>query len=250
MNNETEKQIVQKWDDKAAKNFVTMADIVIPDRRVQFETVADLVPFGHDEEFAFIDMGCGEGLLAKTILDRFPKAVAHASDVAGEMMAAATKLLAPYRERAKLSQHNIHEPRYLNNIVSGPAGFITSSLAVHHCDDAQKQTLYKSAFDKLSSPGAFVIIDAVKAASECGVALNKKYWRQSIRRQSIELTGDEEQYRRHEQIPAMFYDRPLEEDKPATLVENLKYLIKAGFQGVDCFWRTSGFAIFGGYKGM
>jgi ubiquinone/menaquinone biosynthesis C-methylase UbiE len=240
--------MVQQWDNEAAKNFVAMADIVIPDRQLQFETVADLVPFGRDEEFTFIDISCGEGLLAKAILDRFPRAVAHASDVADEMMTKAAELLAPCGERAKLSRHNIHEPGYLNNIVSGPVGFITSSLAVHHCDDAEKGMLYKAAFDKLSSPGAFVIIDVVKPASEYSVKLNKKYWRESIRRQSVELTGDEEQYRKYEQVPIMFYDTPKAEDKPATLVENLRLLIEAGFEGVDCFWRKCGFAIFGGYK--
>ena len=241
--------MVQQWDDTEAKDFVAMADIVIPDRREQFEIVVDLVPFGRDEEFVFIDIGCGEGLLTKVILDRFPKAIAHASDAAAEMTSKAATLLAPYGERAKLSQHNIHDRDYLNSIVTGKVEFITSSLAVHHCDDTEKKALYKSAFDKLSSPGAFIIIDAVKPASKWGTAINKKYWRRSIRQQSIELTGNEEQYHQYKQIPATFYGEPQEEDKPATLIDNLRLLVDAGFRSVDCFWHKCGFGIFGGYKG-
>ena len=239
----------QEWNNREAQDFVAMADIVIPDRRLQFEIVADLVPFGVDAEFAFVDVGCGEGLLAKTILDRFPNAIAHASDAAPEMMEKAAELLSPYGDRAKLSRHNIHDPGYLEAVAPGPVGFITSSLAVHHCDDTAKEALYGAAFDKLSSPGALAIIDVVRPASAWGVRLNQKCWRESIRRQSIALTGDEREYDKYERIPAMFHEEPDPDDKPATLLQNLGYLVEAGFQGVDCFSLKCGFAIFGGYKG-
>jgi tRNA (cmo5U34)-methyltransferase len=242
--------MAQQWDDKAARNYVSMADIIVPDRRRQYELVADLVPFGAADEFHFIDMGCGEGLLTALLLDRFPKAVAHASDVAAEMLSKAATVCASYGQRAHLSCHNIHEPDYLDNIVAGPVGLITSSLAVHHCDDSEKRTLYRMTFEKLRCPGAFLVIDVVKPVSSWGVRFNKKHWQQIIQRQSIELTGSHEQFRKYEQIPIMFYDTPAAEDKPATLAENLQFISEAGFQGVDCFWRTSGFALFGGYRGI
>ena len=165
MNDERDPHMVQGWDNEAAKNFVTMADIVIPDRRLQFEIVADLVPFDEDRGFAFIDIGSGEGLLAKAILDRFPSAVAHASDVAGEMMEKAAAVLAPHGDRVRLSEHNIHEPDYLNAIVPERVGFITSSLAVHHCTDVEKRALYRSAFDRLKYESG-VIRDPIRESFE------------------------------------------------------------------------------------
>ena len=56
-----------------------------------------------------IDIGCGEGFLTRTILDRFPNAIAFASDVAQEMLSKAAKLLDSYGSRIHLSRDNIHE---------------------------------------------------------------------------------------------------------------------------------------------
>lgn len=242
--------MVQRWDATAANNFVSMADIIIPQRRSQYDLLGDLVPFGADEPFHFIDMGCGEGLLSAALLERFAQSIGHASDVAEEMLTKAGPTLAPYSHRVHLSCHNMHDPDYLNHIAPGPVGLITSSLAVHHCDDAEKQSLYRAAFEKLTSPGAFLIVDVVKPTSPQAVQLNKKHWQRIIRQQSIELTGSEEAFGKYEQIPIRFYDSPATEDKPATLSDNLQWLFGAGFQGVDCFWRTCGFALFGGYKGL
>ncbi len=240
--------MIQEWSDTEVQGFIDMANIVIPERRMQFQIVADLVPFGQGETFSFIDIGCGDGLLTKALLDRFPKAFAYASDASDEMLCKAEKLFEAYDGRVKLSCHNMHESDYLEAIVSGPVGFITSSLAIHHCDDAEKGQLYRSAYQKLSSERAFIVIDAVRPASVYGTELNKKYWRQSIRKQSIELGGNEEQYDKYKQISIMFYDRSVPEDQPATLIDNLNYLIEAGLQCVDCFWHKCGFAVFGGYR--
>ena len=238
----------QKWNNEKATTFVAMADIVVPERRTQFAIVADLLPFETDDQFSFVDIGCGEGFLSETILDQYPNAVCHATDVADEMIGKAQGLLVPYGDRVTISKHNIHDPSYLGNIVSGPVGVVTSSLAIHHCDDGEKAALYKAAFEKLTSPGAMIVIDAVKPASDHGVSVNKKYWQEYIRQQSQQLTGSEEDYEKVKNVPIMFYETPAEEDQPATLVDNLRMLKEAGFQSVDCFWKKCGFTIFGGYK--
>ena len=78
--------------------------------------------------------------------------------------------------------------------------------------------------------------------------MNKKQWEAAIRLQSREFTASEDDYERYKTVPRMFYEQPAEEDKPAALLDNLRFLTEAGFHGVDCFWRMCGFAIFGGYK--
>ena len=90
----------------------------------------------------------------------------------------------------------------------------------------------------------------MKSISAYETELNKKQWQDSIRAQSIELTGDDKEYEKYKEVPIMFHEKPAEEDKPATLIDNLTLLTDAGFQGVDCFWKKAGFAVFGGYKGI
>lgn len=240
--------MTQDWDKQKAETFVTMADIIVPERRTQFAIVADLLPFDTSDSFSFVDIGCGEGFLSQAILDKYPNSVCHATDVAEEMISKSQALLAPYGDRVHISQHNIHDANYLSNVVSTSVGLITSSLAIHHCDDTEKAALYKAAFGKLTSPGAMIIIDAVKPASDHGVEVNKKYWQSYIQLQSQQLTGSDEEYEKFKNVPIMFYEQPAEEDQPATPVDNLCMLTKAGFQNVDCFWKKCGFTIFGGYK--
>ncbi len=240
--------MAQKWNKEKSEPFVTMADIVVPERATQFAIVADLLPFETEDCFGFVDIGCGEGLLAKTILEQYPNSTCHATDVADDMIAKARNLLSPFGSRVSVSTHNIHDTGYLDNVVSGPVGVVTSSLAIHHCSDTEKAALYRAAFQKLTSPGAMVIIDAVRPVSDHGVAINKKYWQHYIRQQSQQFTGAEDEYEKFKNIPIMFYEQPAEEDKPATLVDNLRMLTDAGFRDVDCFWKKCGFAIFGGYR--
>ncbi len=93
-----------------------------------------------------------------------------------------------------------------------------------------------------------ILIDAVRPVSSRGAVLNKKYWQEYIRQQSLQLTGSEEQYERFRAVPVLFYEQPAPEDQPATLGDNLRMLADAGFKDVDCFWKKGPFAIFGGYK--
>ena len=63
-------------------------------------------------------------------------------------------------------------------MVPGPVGLITSSLRSHHCSDGEKAALYAAGFGKLTSPGAMIVINAVRPASEQGVAANQKHWQE------------------------------------------------------------------------
>ncbi len=44
------------------------------------------------------------------------------------------------------------------------------------------------------------------------------------------------------------YDYPDPVDKPSTLLEQLRWMEGAGFEGVDVFWARAGHALLGGYR--
>ena len=120
--------MTQDWDEQKAETFVTMADIIVPERRTHFAIVADLLPFDTNDSFSFIDIGCGEGFLSQVILDQYPNSVCHATDVAEEMIAKAQGLLAPYGDRVTISQHNSHDAGYLSNVTPMPLAWSLRGL--------------------------------------------------------------------------------------------------------------------------
>src|SRR5664279_407910 len=65
----------------------------------QWQLLAELLPFGVDESFTFLDLGSGTGSAARKILDLFPNATAILSDFSPQMMAAGEEEMAPYSGR-------------------------------------------------------------------------------------------------------------------------------------------------------
>src|SRR5215469_13641129 len=49
--------------------------------------MAELLPFGVEDPFTFVDLGAGTGAAARTVMDAFPRARAILADYSPQMMA-------------------------------------------------------------------------------------------------------------------------------------------------------------------
>ena len=123
--------------------------------------------------------------------------------------------------------------------------FIFSSTAIHHIDKQQKLNLNKAIYQNLKKGGCFLNFDVVKPASPFAEEIQDQLWINWINRMIINY-GQDLNVGDHDHIPKRHSEHPI--NQPCTLLDNLSSLEEAGFQDVDCFYKYSVFALFGGFK--
>ena len=64
--------------------------------------------------------------------------------------------------------------------------------------------------------------------------------------ETLEKIGKESDIGKYDNIPSVYKNNL--EDKPSGLWDQLQALSKCGFRDVDCFYKYSIFAVFGGTK--
>jgi trans-aconitate methyltransferase len=110
-----------------------------------------------------LDLGCGTGLVAEMVLERFAPLKLLGLDSSPAMLSLAQDRLARHRERARLVEGDLT----LLNRVDAPAG-CAAAIAVqslHHLDEAEYRAAVRWTFDHLAPGGWFFIIDRLAIPS-------------------------------------------------------------------------------------
>jgi tRNA (cmo5U34)-methyltransferase len=236
------------WGEDDSGTFLDYGDYFVPDREAQLATFCDLIPASL-VPCHLVDLCCGEGLLARALLGRFPDCHVHGFDGSPTMLARATAALADHPGHFEARRFQLEETAWRR--FPWPVHVVVSSLAIHHLDAAQKQELFRDVHRELQPGGLFLIADLIQPASAAGVALAAKQWDDAVRRRCLEKAGDLRAYRRFLDLNWNHYTDPEPDpvDKPSSLLDQLRWLERAGFTGVDVYWMKAGHALFGGVKG-
>jgi cyclopropane fatty-acyl-phospholipid synthase-like methyltransferase len=234
------------WSEKNSKDFVDHGRSVVPERERQIQAIVSLVPCPRTG-CSILDLCCGEGLLAESLLERYPTAIVHALDGSPTMLARSRERLARFGNRVSgslfdLADRSWREPAY-------PVDAVVSSLGIHHLSDSQKLELFSDMYALLTEGGVFIIADVVQAAGESGKRLAADTWDAEVRKRALEL-GDQQAFDwfERERFNMYRYFDPDDIDKPSRLYDQLTWLQQAGFDEVDAYWMLAGHAIFGGVK--
>lgn len=236
------------WDEQNSQTFIDLGRYAVPEREWQIAAFGELIgpPAG---PLPIIELCCGEGLLAAALLERFPQATVIGYDGSTAMLAQATARLAGYGARFQPRQFDIADTSW--RAQTGPAHAVVSSLAIHHLDGAQKQALFRDVYGMLAPGGALVIADMIAPASPAAAALAADAWDAAVRRRSLELDGDLRGYElfEREQWNMYRYPDPADTiDHPSSLLDQLNWLVQAGFAKVEAYWLQAGHALFGGRR--
>jgi tRNA (cmo5U34)-methyltransferase len=242
------KNDLPRWDEGDSQDFIDYGSYFIPDRETQIDVICSLIPPAPGQQH-ILDLCCGEGILTRALLDRFPVYYLHGFDGSPKMIERVQALLAGYERFASrlfdLADKNWRE-------LPWPVHAVVSSLAIHHLDASQKQDLFRDIFAMLAPGGVFIIADVIQPVTQLSADLAGKMWDEAVRERSLELDGNllgYEQFQKMQWNSFVYPEQgPDPMDKMSPLFDQLKWLEQAGVADIDVFWMKAGHAIFGGRK--
>lgn len=234
------------WSEENSRSFIDFARYYVPDREAQMDVLCSLVPEPAGS-FQVLELACGPGLLAEKLLDRYPACAVRGLDGSELMLETARRRLAGYGSRFTGGLFDLASTDWREKAPRYQA--VLSSLAIHHLDDTGKAALFRDIYPMLLPGGVFLVADILRPAGLLGNAYAARAYDEIVRRQALEIDGDErafEQFKNDQWNLFRYPDDAL--DRPSRLLDQLNGLVEVGFANVDVFWLNAGHAIFGGEK--
>jgi tRNA (cmo5U34)-methyltransferase len=201
--------------------------------------MAELLPFGRNERFTFVDLGAGTGAASRTVLDYFPAAHAILADFSPQMMAQGVTELASYEGRYGYVELDLTHAGPWPDAIPSPVDAVISSLSVHHLKDERKRELFGEILGHLAPGGWYLNYDPVMPPDP----VVEEAWLRAGDRRDPEAghkrthRTPEEQFRYENHVRHMI---PLE--------PQIGFLRAAGFEGVDVYWKELDYVIYGGRR--
>lgn len=241
--------IALQWKEEYSQDFIDYGKYFVLDREVQINCICEVIPPPSESAY-ILDLCCGEGLLTRALLDKFPECHVYGLDGSPKMIAHTEEALAAYGARFKAKQFDLAANDWRE--FPFPVHAVVSSLAIHHLDGVGKQILFTDIATLLAPGGSFVIADLIEPMDRFGRKLAADAWNEAVRQRSLDLDGNLKGYDYFRELGWNHYaesePEPDSIDKPSSLFDQLKWLDAAGFTDIDVFWMKAGHAIFGGRK--
>jgi len=229
------------------------------ERRASLHRIAHLIPFDPDDSIRVLDIGGGWGPITRVVLDAFPRARVVLHDFSEPMLEEARRRLASYGDSVAYHRGDLLAPGWTDGLQA-PFDAVVSSLAIHNVRFPDRiRAIYQEIFPLVGPGGCFINLDHVASGDLVGRA-NRHAQRMARQQQIYEETGqwtplDEVaapsgfggRLRAHRDAPRENLDR-IAAHEPATLANQLRWLLEAGFDEVDCFARERGGALIGAFR--
>ena len=189
-----------------------------------------------------LDLGCGDGVITKYIYDKSPDNNFYLIDASEEMLTKAKENLG----NDNIFYRHITFEDYCE-IQSEDCKYdlVISANAIHHLDLIQKAALFSKIYKELKFGGLFLNIDPVHPSSAYSENIQFEIWRNWMN-ETLENNGHHEDIGKYDNLPSVYKNNL--ENKPSNLWDQMQLLNNYGFRDVDCFYKYSIFAIFGGTK--
>jgi len=206
----------------------------IPKYEEMQEVILETLPFEKDDPIKILELGIGTGNLAYKLLKRFPHAQLVGVDHNKEMLKLATQKLQSFSPRFALAEEDVGNISF----ESHQYNVVVSLLSIHHLTDPQKRGLFKKVYLALKPKGIFINGDFVIFESDIVNIKSAEMEKEFMLSRGVEeeglLTSGGKVY--------------AEDDIPATVENQLKWLKKAGFDETGCVWRYFNYAICLGFR--
>ena len=230
------------WREEHSAVFMDYGIAFTPERERQQEIIGDLVASVTPCR-TIVELCCGGGDLARTLLERLPEARLLALDGSPAMLAQTRTTCADHAGRLDLRSFDLAETGWRARLPAPDA--ICSSLAIHHLDAGQKQRLFADLCDALRPGGMLVIADLMRPQTGAGWKIAAADWHRAVAARSQAIYGDDRALRRFEDLRWNYFLWPDENpiDHPSSVAEHIHWLSAAGFRQVELHWMLAGHAI-------
>jgi SAM-dependent methyltransferase len=233
-----------KWQTRElAQTYLEGVRGAIPGADLQLEIISKIVSAWRPSPSRILDLGCGDGILGRMLLDEHPAAHMIFADFSEPMLEKLRNRIG-MNKRATVINIDFAAPAWTKGIETGkPFDIIVSGFAIHHQPDERKRELYAEIHGLLGEGGLFLNLDQVRSATPSISKLFDSFFLDHMRRFQThagpEITMQE--------IEEAYY-RDKKENIPAPVETQCRWLRDIGFRDVDCFFRTFELALFGGRK--
>ena len=235
------------WKDaRLTRRFLEGVRGAIPLAQEQLKVMLQLLGTRSRPVRRFLDLGCGDGVLGRTILSAYPKARGVFVDFSPPMLEACRQRLRRHGRQVAVLELDYGKDGWQEAVRTwAPFDSVVSGFSVHHQTDARKRRLYREIFDLLAPGGWFVNLEHVAPAGPVTHALFEQNMIENI-------------WRMHQQqgrslsratVRRCFVRR---KDRHANILAPVEaqcaWLRRIGFADVDCYLKVHELAVFGGRR--
>jgi tRNA (cmo5U34)-methyltransferase len=233
-----------KWQTKEiADTFVEGVRGAIPGAKLQLEVISKILSAWCPQPCRILDLGCGDGILGRMLLEEYPGAHVIFADFSEPMLDKLRRKISD-NQRAMIINVDFATSDWAKGVESEkPFDIIISGFAIHHQTDERKKGLYAEIYGLLSNGGIFLNLDQVSSATPSINELFDSFFLDHIRQfhenARLNITMQEIE-------DAFFQDK--KENIPAPVEAQCQWLRDIGFKEVDFFFKIFELALFGGRK--
>lgn len=215
---------------KSARSYDSSRRELIPCFDDFYGTALELLPFSSSDSFNVLDLGAGTGLFSAMVSELYPKAQITLYDLSDKMLDIA-------KERFS-GNNNIRFflKDYSKEDFDGKYQVIISALSIHHLEDTDKEELFKTICNFLEDGGVFINADQALGETEEIEKTYREMWLKQVKERGVSKKELDASLER------------LKEDKMATLSKQLKWLERAGFSRINCWYQNYSFIVYSGTK--
>jgi tRNA (cmo5U34)-methyltransferase len=213
--------------DITASTYDADRALLIPCYDAFYQRTTDLI--AHDAR-NILDLGAGTGLLSAFVRQWYPQAHIILADLSEPMIAKARVRFADD------TNVTFEVTDYTTAPIDGTYDSIVSALSIHHIDNDAKRALFDKIFKALRPGGTFVNAEQVAGPTPEIDRRYKELWLEQVREAGA--TPD--------QIADSLYRQ--QDDRCATVEEQLDWMRRAGFTDADCWFKDNRFAVLSGTR--
>jgi ubiquinone/menaquinone biosynthesis C-methylase UbiE len=233
-----------KWQTKElAQIFSEGVRGAIPGAKLQLKVISKIVSEWRPLPSKILDLGCGDGILGRMMLDEHPTVHVIFSDFSKPMLEKLHKKIGS-NQRATVINIDFATSAWTKGVeLEKPFDIIISGFAIHHQPDDRKRELYAEIYGLLSEGGIFLNLEQVSSATPSISKLFDGFFIDHIRDFHTNARPNQTM---NEIEEAYYQDK--KENIPAPVETQCQWLRDIGFQDVDCFFKVFELALFGGRK--